>query len=119
MVPPRERLHSHVADGYDVALAVRPLSLSNLGGRVNVLRLQIPRDLRARFACANNKVEVQLERRRKRKEAESCAELMFNVEYLGNVVVGRARPANNEARLPEGFIKKWPDCVAVVSSAEI
>lgn len=76
MVPPRECLHSHVADGHDVRLAVRFLGFSNLRGRINVLRLEIPRDLRPRFACAD-KVRVQLEKQIKetkgREGSPRCA----------------------------------------------
>lgn len=60
MMPPRESFHSHVADGYDVGLTSRPLRLSNLGRRMNVLRFQIPRDLRSRITYAD-KIDLWLE----------------------------------------------------------
>ena len=63
MMLPGETLHSHVADGYDVRLAAWTLRLSNLSGRVNVLRFVIPRDLRSRLTCAHETKYVMKKKR--------------------------------------------------------
>lgn len=66
MLPPCESLHSHVADGYNVDLPIRTLRLSNFSGRINVLRFQIPRDLRSWLTCAY-KAKLKLEKYNEKK----------------------------------------------------